>query len=69
MGPRTMFRRSFIAASLALLTGMMSDTSAATAAEPIKISFSQLLIFAIFSSMGGMPTIVWQWCTTERNMR
>jgi hypothetical protein len=37
-----MFRRSFIAASLALLTGMMSDTSAATAAEPIKIVFSQL---------------------------
>src|SRR5258706_15299394 len=40
MGSRTMFRRSFIPAALALLTGIMFGASAAIAAEPIKIGFS-----------------------------
>src|SRR5262249_34834310 len=46
MGSRTMLRRSFIAAGLALLTGIMFAESAAIAAEPIKIGFSMPLTLA-----------------------
>lgn len=50
MGCRTMFRRSFIAAALALLTGIMFGASPATAAEPIKIGFSMPLTGGLASN-------------------
>jgi len=45
-----MFRRSFIAAALALLTGIMFGASPATAAEPIKIGFSMPLTGGLASN-------------------
>src|SRR5437667_12781261 len=50
MGSGTMFRRSFIAAALALLTGIMFAASAAIAAEPIKIGFSMPLTGGLASN-------------------
>jgi len=50
MGSRTMFRGSFIAAALALLTGIMFGASPATAAEPIKIGFSMPLTGGLASN-------------------
>src|SRR5215813_12174306 len=50
MGSRTMLRRSFIAAGLALLTGIMFGASAAIAAEPIKIGFSMPLTGGLASN-------------------
>src|SRR5215831_679543 len=50
MGSRTMARRSFIAAALALLTGIMFGASAAIAAEPIKIGFSMPLTGGLASN-------------------
>ena len=50
MGSRTMFRRSFVAAGLALLTGIMFGVSAATSAEPIKIGFSMPLTGGLASN-------------------
>ena len=50
MGLRTMFRPSFIAAALALLTGIMFGASAAIAAEPIKIGFSMPLTGGLASN-------------------
>src|SRR6516164_7599485 len=49
-GARTMFRRSFIAAAPALLTGIMFAASAAIAAEPIKIGFSMPLTGGLASN-------------------
>jgi len=50
MGSRTMLRRSFMAAGLALLTGITFGASAAIAAEPIKIGFSMPLTGGLASN-------------------
>src|SRR5262245_66644739 len=50
MGSRTMLRRSLIAASLTLLTGLMFGASPAIAVEPIKIGFSMPLTGGLASN-------------------